>query len=729
MGVLWAVLGWILGQVTGYLTEGNEPIIGAQVWWSSTKEGALTDSMGKFVLQSPLRWPAALRCDRTQDSLVIEAPPTQPLVWDIAGRTQLPTQHIHAEAPAVSLPVREPQALQIWGRNALTAAPCCNLSEAFEGTALVDATLSDGSLGVRQLRLLGFEPAHSPIFYENKPLSLGLYRPWAAHFLPALWVQSLALAKGIGSVRTGFDGAAGQIQTQYLALSSEYSRTVELFARSTGEFFVASRWQLQTHPKHTWLLLTNFGGTPFQSPFLQDHNGDGFLDIPLFRHGHALLKHAQKDSAGGLFEVDAEALLDTRWGGAVDFRRPADLTLGLWGSYQRLGFTQVSLRRGWVFSQGRGLSLLAQGRFFRQQLQAGWNSYTASQPLGWLQLIYQQPIGDSRWMLQTGLTAQAASYAESLQTWHGYDTAWKRPEYIPGAFAELTYTPHPTLSAVLGGRVDWHSYWGWQAVPRLHLRWQYAPTGVLRLSGGRSWRIPDPIAESFAFLASSRQWRLTFPGWPAVESAWSYGFFAQHSWPFAQGVLRLSVDGVQAHIQKPLLWDIERSWQIQVTSSERPAQYQTIYAELSYELPDRLRVQLSYKHQEVWWPLSGGYRLRPLLPRDRVVGWITWMTLSRRWQIDAICSWVGSQRLPSTAEKPAPYLLSTRTPAYTLLTLQLTHRIDQWELQLAAENLNGFRQAWPVLAPEAPFSPYFDASLIWGPIMGRMVSLTVRYSW
>lgn len=65
MGGLWAVLGWILGQVTGHLVEGTEPVVGARVWWSSTQVGTLTDSSGRFSLENPLRWPAVLRCDRT----------------------------------------------------------------------------------------------------------------------------------------------------------------------------------------------------------------------------------------------------------------------------------------------------------------------------------------------------------------------------------------------------------------------------------------------------------------------------------------------------------------------------------------------------------------------------------------------------------------------------------------------------------------------------------------
>ncbi len=674
----------------------------------------------------PPQWPAWLRTDASPDSLTLSGPPEAPVVWDLRSPVmRLPTQVIAEEGPAVKLSPREPQAIQTWSRQALTAAPCCNLSEAFEGTALVDAGYSDGGLGLRQLRLLGFEPAHSPLSYENKPLSMGLYRPWAAAFLPALWVQSLAVAKGVGSVQSGYDGAAGQIQVQYLSPEEE-THTVEAFARSTGELLLASRWQGRLSRAWTYTALTNAGGTPWQTSFLQDHNGDGFLDVPLYQHAHALGKLYRRDSTGGLTEVEVEGLWDYRWGGQVTFRRPAQIaTLQAWGTYQEAAWVQASARRGWVFSEGRGLSWLAQARLWDSQLQAGFNRYGARQPLLWSQLLYRQPLGDTRWLLQLGVEGRGAYYAESLQTWHGYDTTWRRPEGILGGLAELTLTPTPLLSVVVGSRIDWHSYWGWQAVPRLHVRWQYAAAGALRLSGGRAWRVPDPLAETFPFLFSSRLWKMHFPGWPAVEESWSYGFFWQQSFSVGGGMLRLSADGVQAHLRRALLWDIERPGQIQVFSADRPVLYQTLYGEVQYELPDRLRISFSYKHQEVWWPLSPGRVFRPLLPRDRAVFWASWLTLSRRWQADAIVSWTGPQRLPATWESPQV----SYTPAYAILTLQLTHRIDQWEIQLAGENLNNFRQSLPVRGAEAPFAPTFDAALVWGPIMGRMGSLTLRYTW
>ena len=50
-----------------------------------------------------------------------------------------------------------------------------------------------------------------------------------------------------------------------------------------------------------------------------------------------------------------------------------------------------------------------------------------------------------------------------------------------------------------------------------------------------------------------------------------------------------------------------------------------------------------------------------------------------------------------------------------------------FELYLGGENLLGFRQDDPILDARDPGSPYFDASLIWGPVSGRMFYAGLRY--
>ena len=52
---------------------------------------------------------------------------------------------------------------------------------------------------------------------------------------------------------------------------------------------------------------------------------------------------------------------------------------------------------------------------------------------------------------------------------------------------------------------------------------------------------------------------------------------------------------------------------------------------------------------------------------------------------------------------------------------------DRVEIYAGVENLLGVTQKNPVLAADDPFGPFFDASMIWGPITGRKYYLSLRF--
>jgi hypothetical protein len=50
------------------------------------------------------------------------------------------------------------------------------------------------------------------------------------------------------------------------------------------------------------------------------------------------------------------------------------------------------------------------------------------------------------------------------------------------------------------------------------------------------------------------------------------------------------------------------------------------------------------------------------------------------------------------------------------------------ELYIGAENLNDIRQDNPIQSVDQPFSSFFDSSLVYAPVYGRMMYIGVRYN-
>jgi outer membrane receptor for ferrienterochelin and colicins len=52
---------------------------------------------------------------------------------------------------------------------------------------------------------------------------------------------------------------------------------------------------------------------------------------------------------------------------------------------------------------------------------------------------------------------------------------------------------------------------------------------------------------------------------------------------------------------------------------------------------------------------------------------------------------------------------------------------DKWSVYVGIENITDYSLTNPILSASEPFSPYFDSSMVWGPIFGRMAYAGFRY--
>ena len=68
----------------------------------------------------------------------------------------------------------------------------------------------------------------------------------------------------------------------------------------------------------------------------------------------------------------------------------------------------------------------------------------------------------------------------------------------------------------------------------------------------------------------------------------------------------------------------------------------------------------------------------------------------------------------------------TEFPSFKVMNAQVTRYFRYWNLYAGAENLFDYTQDHPVLDPERSFGNEFDATRIWGPVMGRRVYAGIR---
>ena len=148
---------------------------------------------------------------------------------------------------------------------------------------------------------------------------------------------------------------------------------------------------------------------------------------------------------------------------------------------------------------------------------------------------------------------------------------------------------------------------------------------------------------------------------------------------------------------------------------------------------ERLETRIAYRYLDVRQQLNGVWLQRPFTAQHRALVNVAYATQREgeddpQTTYDLTVQWFGPKRIPSTATNPEGLRARTNSPSFATVNAQVTRTLFAgMELYVGGENLLDFTQDDPILDAGNPSSPYFDASLVWGPVSGRMVYAGVRF--
>jgi outer membrane receptor protein involved in Fe transport len=146
----------------------------------------------------------------------------------------------------------------------------------------------------------------------------------------------------------------------------------------------------------------------------------------------------------------------------------------------------------------------------------------------------------------------------------------------------------------------------------------------------------------------------------------------------------------------------------------------------------RLNIRNSYKYYDIATDYQAGRYQRPLQPRHRFFSNVEYETKTtdknRLWKMDVTYNWLGKQQLPTTSTNPVNEQFGNQSPAYSLVNAQVTRVFSKsFEMYLGGENIFNYRQNRAVLGTDNPFGNYFDATITYAPVFGRMFYAGLRF--
>ncbi len=607
----------------------------------------------------------------------------------------------------------------------LLKAACCNLSESFETLPAVDVATTDAVTGTRQIKMLGLAGPNISYSQENLPILRGLSAVQGLSLIPGPWISGMQINQSVGSVSNGYESVSGQINVQLRNPETMDPLYVNVYGNEEG------RIEGNVHFGHMFnkkvgtavLLHGNMRMREIdrnKDGFMDATTGDGFAVLNRWKYNsfkniviHGGLKYAEKNTiAGQVSELD----------------RP-----NLWRAHTDVNDFNAWAKIGYVFTDNKFQSIAVKMNYgnYSQINDFGNRLYSGKQDRFHGQLLYQNIIGSEDHEIRGGVGINYRHSLESLGAMN-YDIE----EIVPHIYAEYTYTYEDIFSAVLGARYDQHNIYGGFFTPRLHLKYNLDNGITFRLAVGQARRTASVLSENISFLASARDIVIKTPennssmayGLPQIKSD-NFSFSTVYRWDFLGNESTLSLDYFYTQFDQNVIVDYDKNiHQVNIYSQKEDSRSHNVQLQWDFRPLERFDVRLAYKWQVLKLGYASGLREAPFTPNHR--GFLNLAYSTRdKWKFDMTFNLTGSQRIPDTYMLPEDMQMPERSPAFLRINAQISKEIfDGFVLYAGAENLTGYQQEYAIIGADNPFSDTFDASLIWGPIMGRNLYMGIRYT-
>lgn len=587
----------------------------------------------------------------------------------------------------------------------LKKAACCNLSESFQTSASVDVSYSDAVTGAKEIKLLGLSGLYVQNLLEGVPFMRGLTATFGLDNIPAPWMKSISISKGIPSVKNSYEGITGSMNVEFKSSFNDSTRLFfDMFGNQNGRIETNLLINHKINPKLGMMIMANGALTPFK----EDHNHDGFLDQPVMKQYNLLNRwNYHSDKIEGQYMI--KVLSENRIAGQTTVHHQHNDSLPLFGINVLTKRVEAFAKTGFIFDEEGDKSLGTQfsGVYHQQKSNFGTKNFNTRQASFTGTVLYQTTIKNDNHVLVSGINFIYDNIDEGLDS-----LQFKRSDFAPGIFAEYTFKWNNKITIVTGIRGDYHSRIGFQVNPRVHAKFSITDKTTLRIAAGSGLRVPNILTENQSLLASSRNF--IFQENRIKEVAWNYGISLTQKFNLFNREGDFSVDFFRTDFIKQAVIDLDNAdGNITISNLHGKSFSNSLLVEFNFEVLKGLDLKIAYRLEDVRTTYHGVLLQKPLQALNKGLVALSYKTPNQQWQFDVNTSINGKRRLPNSFAGDAGKRFS---PRYVLLNVQILKYFKHAEVFVGAENITNYRQKNPILG--TPFSTLFDTYQVYAPIMG-----------
>ena len=733
------------GMVIEIIDDNEVPIVGANIYLVDGSKGVVSDQNGNFLIKdiNDAKEFVVSYVGYLNDTLKTKNKYSKIILKQDSSLEAI-TIKFKEKSSSVSL-LSSANVLKISSEELLKAA-CCNLAESFETTPSIDVNFSDAISGRKQINMLGLASPNILISVENIPSIRGALNAYGLTFIPGTWIESIQIAKGSGSIVNGYESVSGQINAELLKPMSDNKFFANAYYNSMERFELNTHYSTKLTEKIDYGLYLHAD----KKDNRDDHNNDNFGDAPTGQQINILNRFQYTNAIKGLVGFfDINYVGDERVYGEIDYFDPVIIpgphVNDSWGGSADSNIIRSTLKFGYVDPEitYRSLGLQLSYSNVDQGADFGNSFHDTRHTSFYSNLVYNSIIGDTRSKIKTGISFAYDNYDESVNNLNTSFFDLDRTEKSIGAYFEYNYDNLDNLNLSAGIRYDNHNIIGNFISPRLHVRYQVLPKTTIKMSAGKANRIANLFSENQKLFYSSRL--ISFSSADASSEFMSYNYFdmkPEVAWNYGASIIQsfklfgkdsqLIIDYYITDFESRVVVDWESPSNILFYNLVGRSFAKSFQAQFSYSLANSIDLLFAYKNTNAKTDYISGRLQNPLTPSNRFFLNLSYdgpsNEKSRKWKFDVTYNHLGKQRIPSTIQNPEIFRLDPFSSKLDLINSQITRVFsDSFEVYLGVENLTNYKQNDGIISNSDPFGQYFDATMIYGPVFGRMSYLGLRY--
>jgi outer membrane receptor protein involved in Fe transport len=304
-----------------------------------------------------------------------------------------------------------------------------------------------------------------------------------------------------------------------------------------------------------------------------------------------------------------------------------------------------------------------------------------------------------------------------------------------GVFGEYTYSSGEKFSVIAGLRGDWFYQQGFKVSPRVTLKYMPVDEIVIRANGGRGLRYSTPLVDNIGVFSTGKQFVGSYNE-HILEDAWTFGGNFTYYMPIGTtSNTYVSFDYFRTQFAQQMVVDYEATL-IDFYALDGGQSFTDNYQlDFSIDPVERFNITATFRYTNAKQQFKGNEAPveKPMTSRFKGVLNLQYATNLNKWIFDFTASLNGSCKvydfMADMKDADGNFVYKNgRTPVYPMLYAQVTRRFKGWDVYVGAENLTNYTQKNPIIGAENPSLPSFDASCIWGPLMGIKAHVGFRFT-